>query len=368
MPQINRSYMKKIISILLLTVFVLSAKAQTQFRDLSFDEAIAAAAKEKKQVFIDFYTDWCGPCKNMTKNVFPQVAVGEFMNKNFVCVKYNAEKEGKELAKTYKVSAYPTFIIVDTQKKVLFELKGSMDGETLINRIKAGLNPEQTPERMEARYNSGERTPELINLYAMSKMQKGQENEGFKIINDYFNSLDKNQRLASENAFLYTVYTISLNDPKATFMIEHRQEFGQYVAERINARIEKLYRSTLNTYFSGYQRQQKSYKEEEYQALKKSMQEIGMDKKYPYAPIFKLIECRHSSDDNAFLSMCEAEFDALNSADQNLLILNFPRLIETKDKEMLKKMSVFIRSRLSQLDANAITMSGHTLRSIEENL
>ena len=89
--------MKKIISILLLAVIALSAKAQTQFRDLSFEEALATAAKEKKQVFIDFYTDWCGPCKNMAKNVFPQVSVGNYMNKNFVCVKYNAEKEGKEI-------------------------------------------------------------------------------------------------------------------------------------------------------------------------------------------------------------------------------------------------------------------------------
>lgn len=361
--------MKKIVSILLLAVIALSAKAQTQFRDLTFEEALATAEKEKKQVFIDFYTDWCGPCKNMAKNVFPQVAVGEFMNKNFVCVKYNAEKEGMELAKAYKVAAYPTFIIVDTQKKVLLELKGAMDGETFIKRIKAGLNPEQTPERMAERYNSGERTPELINLYAMSKMEKGLEEEGFKIVNDYFNSLNDKQRLANENAFLYTVYTVSMNDPKAAYMIEHRKEFGQEVQDKINNRIERLYRSTLTTYFSGYQRQQKLYKEEEYQALKKSMQELGMDQKYPYAPIFNLIECRHSSDDDTiFLDMCEKEFDALNPADQNLLILNLPRLIESEDKAILQRISKFIRSRLSQLDPSAITMSGHTLRSIEEKL
>jgi len=360
--------MKKIISILLLAVIALSAKAQTQFRDLSFEEALATAAKEKKQVFIDFYTDWCGPCKNMAKNVFPQVSVGNYMNKNFVCVKYNAEKEGKELAKTYHVTAYPTFIIVDTQKKVLLELKGAMDGEKFINKIKSGLNPDQTPERMAERYNSGERTPELVNLYAMSKMEKGLEEEGFKIVNDYFNSLDDKQRLANENAFLYTVYTLSLDDPKAKFMIDHRQAFSNDSKEKINARLEKLYRSELITYFSGYRRQQKTYKEEEYQALKNSIKEMGMDKKHPYAPIFKLIECRNVSDDNTFLNVCEQEFDALHTADQNLLIMNLPRLIDTNDVATLKNISKFIRSHLSELDASAITLSGHTLRSIEEKI
>ena len=47
------------------------------FRPLSYTEAIELAAKENKMVFIDFYTTWCGPCKRMSKEVFPQQEVGE---------------------------------------------------------------------------------------------------------------------------------------------------------------------------------------------------------------------------------------------------------------------------------------------------
>lgn len=73
------------------------ASAQTNFRDITFDQAIEAAQKENKLVFVDFYTDWCGPCKMMARDVFPQKELGDYMNDKFVSVKLNAEKERERI-------------------------------------------------------------------------------------------------------------------------------------------------------------------------------------------------------------------------------------------------------------------------------
>lgn len=70
----------------------MTAFAQTNFRNITVDEAIELSKKENKLIFIDFYTDWCGPCKMMAKNVFPQKHVGDYFNANFICLKLNAEK------------------------------------------------------------------------------------------------------------------------------------------------------------------------------------------------------------------------------------------------------------------------------------
>ena len=81
-------------------------------------------------MFIDFYTSWCGPCKMMMKNVFPLKEVGDYLNARFVCVKIDAEKgEGPELAKRYKVKAYPTFVAIDPDEEVLMTKEGgTFDG------------------------------------------------------------------------------------------------------------------------------------------------------------------------------------------------------------------------------------------------
>ena len=79
---------------------VSAAMAQTDFRHISYAEGLEAAKAEGKTLFIDFYTEWCGPCKRMARDVFPQKDVGDYMNAKFVCLKIDAEKgEGVELAK-----------------------------------------------------------------------------------------------------------------------------------------------------------------------------------------------------------------------------------------------------------------------------
>ena len=91
--------MKKILILgtALLCGFLCRVAAQgVEFRDLTFGQALEQARTENKLVFMDCYTSWCGPCKNMLKNVFTLPEAGEFMNAHFVCVKYDMETNDRQ--------------------------------------------------------------------------------------------------------------------------------------------------------------------------------------------------------------------------------------------------------------------------------
>ena len=57
----------------------------------TFQEAVELNKKEKKKIFIDVFTDWCGWCKVMDKNTFTNSIIIKYMNEKFYAVKLNAE-------------------------------------------------------------------------------------------------------------------------------------------------------------------------------------------------------------------------------------------------------------------------------------
>ena len=128
------------------------------FRPLSYTEAIELAAKENKMVFIDFYTTWCGPCKRMSKEVFPQQEVGEYFNRTFISLKLDAEKEnGLELAKKYAVKAFPTFVVLSPDGTEVFRTSGYRPADEFVEKIRKGIDPRWSPAGLTKRYEKGER-------------------------------------------------------------------------------------------------------------------------------------------------------------------------------------------------------------------
>lgn len=105
---------------------------------LSFEEGVALAKQENKKLLIDVYTDWCGWCKKMDKEVYANEQIKILLGKNFVVVKLNAESK-KELtyngnkvsemqfARGAGVTGYPTTIFIDSDAKPITLLPGYVE-------------------------------------------------------------------------------------------------------------------------------------------------------------------------------------------------------------------------------------------------
>lgn len=88
----------------------------------------------KEPVLIDFYADWCGPCKMMMP-VVEQIA-NEYDGRLKVG-KINSDEE-QELAQAFQVMSIPNFFIV-RDGKIVDQIIGAMPKAELKKRIDAAL-------------------------------------------------------------------------------------------------------------------------------------------------------------------------------------------------------------------------------------
>jgi thioredoxin-related protein len=72
----------------------------------SYNDGMALGKDKNKKVFLNFYADWCGYCKQMDSKTFTDKSVISYMNENFIPVRVNADKEMK-IAAQYEVRGLP---------------------------------------------------------------------------------------------------------------------------------------------------------------------------------------------------------------------------------------------------------------------
>ena len=138
----------------LITFFILFFfKAQSQeINWISLEEVVEFQKTEPKNVIIDVYTNWCGPCKLMDKNTFSNPEIASYINKNYYAVKFNAEGDdtvsfmdktftnpnydssrsqkrnsSHEFTKFLGINAYPSTLFFDAQMNYISPVKGYLN-------------------------------------------------------------------------------------------------------------------------------------------------------------------------------------------------------------------------------------------------
>ena len=116
---------------------------------VTMDKALELQKNTPKNIMIDIYTTWCGPCKMLDKNTFTNKDLITFVNANYYAVKFNAEgnesvnyknrlfenpnydpakakrrNSAHQFSQYLGVRAYPTIVFLDDNAELIAPIPG----------------------------------------------------------------------------------------------------------------------------------------------------------------------------------------------------------------------------------------------------
>lgn len=126
-----------------------------KFHTGSFESGLTKANSEGKLLFVEFYADWCTPCKWMDKTTFKDTDVVDLMNTNYVALKMDIENdEGAELKGQYSVRMLPTILIFNSAGKMVDRIEKTLSSESMISLLSFHKNSEGKEMAVSFPYNS----------------------------------------------------------------------------------------------------------------------------------------------------------------------------------------------------------------------
>lgn len=325
------------LAFLSLSISVIAQTKSINFEHVSFAELKAKAQKEHKLIFVDAYTTWCGPCKQMAKNVFTNDAVADFYNFSFINAKIDMEKgEGIELAKQYEVKCYPNLLFIDGDGNIVHRVAGSMSAKEFINLGKETQYPEKCFSYYTKNFDANKTNADFLAKYIEARENTCLESQD--LVKEYF-AQQKEENLTSQANWDMIVYHINDIDSKVfDFVIAHKQKYIDLFTEKaVNGKIDGVSESALSAIIKTTPFDSKKYNDtktkiETFHTPNTKLIFVEAD--------MKLAE--HDNNWDAYAKLALANVDAYylkNANELNSIAWNFYEKIE--DKEALAKAEVW---------------------------
>ena len=211
---------------------------------LSWKEIQAKARTENKYIFVDCFATWCGPCKQMDKEIYTQDTVGNYFNNKFISIKLqmDSSKEDKEdiknwyadaraMMQRYKITAFPTFLFFSRDGELVHLAVGYKEISDFLSLGSDAFNPNKQNYALMEQYKMGVKNYTSMAYLATNALSMNDNEMAWKIAKDYTDHylLHLNERglYMPDNLSFMRNFTQSSRDSGFVFLYKHAEKIDK---------------------------------------------------------------------------------------------------------------------------------------------
>lgn len=117
-----------------LTVSAKAAEPRTQGWGNDLSRALADGKRLRRPIVLHFYADWCGPCRQMERDVLHTKTLLAEIERKFIAVKINSDQH-PELVARYSIRALPSDVFLDPDGRLLSQAEGYQEQNNYLTRL-----------------------------------------------------------------------------------------------------------------------------------------------------------------------------------------------------------------------------------------
>ncbi len=222
------------------------AQSGILFSETGLKTALELGKSENKPIMLWCYATWCPHCKYMKTEVFPNLRVADFFNRNFVTVAQDMEKgEGIELNNELKISSFPTFIFYSTNGEIVFRIEGELKPTAFITEGKNALTPQKQLPHLKEQFDKDVRNSENCFEYIHALKKAGMDLS--EPVNKHFATQTDKQLLSEVNWRIFSNGISDFNSRVFQFVIGHQKEYSDIASpERVKHKLDYEVKALLS--------------------------------------------------------------------------------------------------------------------------
>jgi hypothetical protein len=194
---------------------------------------------------------WCGPCKYLSREIFPEEELGAYMNTHFVSIKIDGEAgEGPELMERFAIDAFPTMLFIGSDGELKKRIVGAEDSEVIMETADYAMHPEKAPEYiLGERFKAGDRDRAFLGEYLTLLLQEDLDTD--PVVAAF---LENYPDIRLEEEIEYAVFILGIKDrshPKMKEFLDKSSTLAELYPSFTNVKFMMLFSNLRDEYIDG---------------------------------------------------------------------------------------------------------------------